>query len=199
MPHVLILYYSRYGATAEMARHIARGVEEIPGIEARLRTVPAVSAVCEATEDAIPTEGAPFAELDDLRDCAGLALGSPTRFGNMAAAVKYFIDGTSPLWMSGALIGKPAALFTSTSSLHGGQETTLLSMMLPLMHHGMLVLGLPYSETDLLRTATGGTPYGPSHLAGPESNLPVNDEEKRLCLALGRRLARTALALNRGD
>ena len=197
MPYVLVLYYSRYGATAEMARLIARGIEELPGIEARLRTVPAVSALCEATEDSIPPEGAPYAELDDLRHCAGLALGSPTRFGNMAAPLKYFLDGTSALWMSGGLIGKPAAVFTSTASLHGGQETTLLSMMLPLLHHGMLLLGLPYSETDLLRSTSGGTPYGPSHLAGPESNRPLSDEEKRLCLALGRRLASTALALGR--
>ena len=162
-----------------------------------MRTVPAVSAVCEATEDSIPPEGAPYADLDDLRHCAGLALGSPTRFGNMAAPLKYFLDGTSSLWMGGTLIGKPAAVFTSTASLHGGQETTLLSMMLPLLHHGMLLLGLPYSETDLLRSTSGGTPYGPSHLAGPESNRPLSDEEKRLCLALGRRLASTALALGR--
>jgi NAD(P)H dehydrogenase (quinone) len=197
MPYVLVLYYSRHGATAEMARLIARGIEELPRIEARLRTVPAVSALCEATEDSIPPEGAPYAELDALRHCAGLALGSPTRFGNMAAPLKYFLDGTSALWMSGGLIGKPAAVFTSTASLHGGQETTLLSMMLPLLHHGMLLLGLPYSETDLLRSTSGGTPYGPSHLAGPESNLPLSNEEKRLCLALGRRLAGTALALGR--
>lgn len=196
MPYILILYYSRHGATGEMARQIARGVEEVPGIEARLRTVPAVSTVCEAREDSIPAEGAPYAELDDLRNCAGLALGSPTRYGNMAASMKYFLDGTSPLWMAGTLIGKPAGVFTSTSSLHGGQETTLLSMMLPLLHHGMLLLGLPYSETDLLRTRSGGTPYGPSHLAGPESNLPVTDEERRLCRALGKRLAGSALALN---
>ncbi len=195
MPYILILYYSRHGATEEMARQIARGVEEVPGIEARLRSVPAVSTVCEATQDSIPAAGAPYAELDELRNCAGLALGSPTRYGNMAAPMKYFLDGTSPLWMAGALIGKPAGVFTSTSSLHGGQETTLLSMMLPLMHHGMLLLGLPYSETDLLRTSTGGTPYGPSHLAGPESNLPLSDAEKRLCRALGKRLARTALAV----
>jgi len=162
-----------------------------------VRTVPAVSAVCEATEDSIPPEGAPYADLDDLRHCAGLALGSPTRFGNMAAPLKYFLDGTSSLWIGGTLIGKPAAVFTSTASLHGGQETTLLSMMLPLLHHGMLLLGLPYSETDLLRSTSGGTPYGPSHLAGPESNRPLSDEEKRLCLALGRRLASTALALGR--
>jgi NAD(P)H dehydrogenase (quinone) len=199
MPYILVLFYSRYGATAEMARHIARGVEEVPGVEARLRTVPAVSTLCEASEDTIPAQGAPYAELDDLRHCAGLALGSPTRFGNMAAPLKYFLDGTSPLWIGGSLIGKPAAVFTSTSSLHGGQETTLVSMMLPLLHHGMLVLGLPYSETDLLRTATGGTPYGPSHLAGPESNRPLSEEEKRLCHAQGRRLAAAALALLRSS
>jgi NAD(P)H dehydrogenase (quinone) len=195
MPYILILYYSRQGATGEMARRIARGVEEVPGIEARLRSLPAVSTLCETTQDSIPATGAPYAELDDLKNCAGLALGSPTRFGNMAAPMKYFLDGTSPLWMAGALIGKPAGVFTSTASLHGGQETTLLSMMLPLLHHGMLVLGLPYSETDLLRTRSGGTPYGPSHLAGPESDLPLTDEEKRLCRALGTRLAGTALAL----
>ena len=197
MPHVLILYYSRHGATAAMANLIARGVEEMPGIEARLRTVPAVSTVCEATEDSIPASGAPYADLDDLRHAAGLALGSPTRFGNMAAPLKYFLDGTSALWLSGALIGKPAAVFTSTSSLHGGQESTLLSMMLPLLHHGMLLMGLPYSETDLLRTTSGGTPYGPSHLAGGDSQLPLSEEERRLCQALGRRLARAALALER--
>ena len=197
MPHVLILYYSRHGATAAMANLIARGVEEVPGIEARLRTVPAVSTVCEATEASIPASGAPYADLDDLRHAAGLALGSPTRFGNMAAPLKYFLDGTSALWLSGALIGKPAAVFTSTSSLHGGQESTLLSMMLPLLHHGMLLMGLPYSETDLLRTTSGGTPYGPSHLAGGDSQLPLSEEERRLCQALGRRLARAALALER--
>jgi NAD(P)H dehydrogenase (quinone) len=194
VPYVLILYYSRYGATADMARHIARGVEE-QGAEARLRTVPAVSTVCEATADTIPDAGAPYATLDDLRGCAGLALGSPTRYGNMAAPLKYFIDGTSALWLSGALSGKPATVFTSTASLHGGQETTLLSMMLPLLHHGMLVLGLPYSETDLLHTRSGGTPYGPSHLAGADSKLPLTDEEKRLCRALGRRLAAVAVRL----
>jgi NAD(P)H dehydrogenase (quinone) len=195
MRYILVLYYSRYGATAEMARQIARGVEEIPEIEARLRTVPPVSPLCEAVADPIPEEGAPYASLDDLRDCAGLALGSPTRFGNMAAAMKHFIDGSSPLWLSGGLIGKPAAVFTSTSSLHGGQETTLISMTLPLLHHGMLILGLPYSETDLLHTNSGGTPYGPSHLAGIDSKLPLSAEEKRLCQALGRRLATTAARL----
>ena len=196
MSFILVLYYSRDGATAEMARQVARGVES-GGLEARLRTVPAVSTVCEAVEDRIPAGGAPYADHDDLRHCAGLALGSPTRFGNMAAPVKYFLDGTSGLWLAGALAGKPAEVFTSTSSLHGGQETTLLSMMLPLLHHGMLVMGLPYSETDLIHTRSGGTPYGPSHLAGPDSNLPDTDEERRLCQALGRRLAETAARLSR--
>ncbi len=195
MPYILILYYSRYGATAEMARHIARGVEE-GGMEARVRTVPAVSTVCEALEDSIPVQGAPYAELDDLRNCAGLALGSPTRYGNMAAALKYFLDGSNALWLSGTLIGRPAATFTSTASLHGGQETTLITMMLPLLHHGMLIMGLPYSETDLLHTRSGGTPYGPSHLAGADGKLPLSDEEKRLCRALGQRLAHTAVALD---
>ena len=195
MSEILVLYYSRYGATEKMAQHVARGVEEVPGMQARLRTVPAVSTVCEATEDNIPAQGAPYASVDDLRECAGLALGSPTRFGNMAAPLKYFIDGTGSLWLGVELAGKPAAVFTSTSSLHGGQETTLLSMMLPLLHHGMLILGLPYSETDLLHTSTGGTPYGPSHLAGTDSRLPLSAEEKRLCQALGRRLATTAARL----
>lgn len=196
MSFILVLYYSRYGATAEMAHQVARGVEA-GGLEARLRTVPAVSTVCEAIEDSIPAQGAPYADHDDLRDCAGLALGSPTRFGNMAAPMKYFLDGTSSLWLAGALSGKPAGVFTSTSSLHGGQEATLLSMLIPLLHHGMLITGLPYTEPDLLHTRTGGTPYGPSHLAGPDSSLPVTDEEKRLCVALGRRLAEIATALAR--
>ena len=195
MNEILVLYYSRHGATADMARRIAHGIEEVPGCQARLRTVPPVSTVCEATEDDIPEEGPVYVTLDDLKQCAGLALGSPTRFGNMAAALKYFIDSTSSLWLSGALIGKPAAVFTSTSSLHGGQETTLLSMMLPLLHHGMLLLGLPYSESDLLTTQSGGTPYGPSHTAGTDSNLPLSDEEKNLCRALGSRLAKTVMAL----
>ena len=198
MSDILILYYSRYGATAELARLIARGVEQVPGMQARLRTVPAVSTVCEASEDTIPSAGPPYATHDDLRECVGLALGSPTRFGNMAAALKYFLDSTSALWLSGVLAGKPAALFTSTSSLHGGQETTLTSMMLPLLHHGMLVLGIPYTEIDLLNTQTGGTPYGVSHYAGADSNRPISDEEKRLCLALGKRLALTALQLQHG-
>lgn len=195
MSDILVLYYSRHGATAEMARLIARGIEEVPGMEARLRTVPEVSAVCEANEEAIPESGPPYVELDDLKECSALVLGSPTRFGNMASPLKYFLDTTSPLWLSGSLIGKPAAVFTSTSSLHGGQESTLLSMMLPLLHHGMLIAGLPYSETDLLHTKTGGTPYGASHYAGPDNNLPLSEEEHRLCIALGKRLANAARAL----
>ncbi len=195
MGDILVLYYSRHGATAEMARHVARGVEEVEGVQARLRTVPPVSTVCEAAEDDIPASGPPYVQLQDLQTCAGLALGSPTRFGNMAAAMKYFLDGTAPQWLSGALAGKPAALFTSASSMHGGQESTLLSMMLPLLHHGMLIVGLPYSETDLLHTRSGGTPYGASHLAGVDSDLPLSEEERRLCLALGRRVAETGRAL----
>lgn len=195
MSEVLVIYYSRHGATAEMARLIARGIAEVPGMEACLRTVPEVSTVCEATEDTIPAQGAPYVEADDLKRCSALALGSPTRFGNMAAPLKYFLDSTSPLWLSGSLIGKPAAVFTSTSSLHGGQESTLLSMMLPLLHHGMLITGLPYSETDLMHSRSGGTPYGASHFAGPENNLPLSEEEHRLCIALGKRLALAARAL----
>ncbi len=195
MNEILVLYYSRYGATAEMAQRIAVGIESVAGCQARLRTVPPVSTVCEATADEIPDTGPPYASLDDLRECAGLALGSPTRFGNMAAPLKYFLDSTSSLWLSGGLIGKPAAVFTSTSSLHGGQETTLLSMMLPLLHHGMLILGLPYSETELLNTTSGGTPYGPSHTAGVDSKQPLTTEEKHLCTALGKRLAETVAAL----
>lgn len=197
MAYVLVLYYSRYGATAEMARLIARGVEQVHGMEARLRTVPPVSATCEATSDTIPADGPPYASQEDLRDCAALAIGSPTRFGNMAAPLKYFLDSTSSLWLEGRLIGKPAACFTSTSSLHGGQESTLLTMMLPLLHHGMLLMGLPYSETNLLSTSTGGTPYGPSHLAGSDSKLPISEDEQQLCKALGKRLANTALQLER--
>ncbi len=198
MADILILYYSRYGATAEMACRIARGVEEIPGIQAVLRTVPPVSAVCETTEDSVPREGPPYATLDDLRSCTGLALGSPTRFGNMAAPLKYFLDSTSSLWLSGDLVGKPAAVFTSTSSLHGGQETTLLSMMLPLFHHGMLLMGLPFSEPGLITTDAGGTPYGPSHVAGVDSKNPLSETEKQLCRALGSRLATVAMDLQRG-
>jgi NAD(P)H dehydrogenase (quinone) len=197
MGEVLILYYSRYGATAEMARQIARGVEEVEGMQARLRTVPAVSNVCEATEPPIPESGAPYISEDDLSACDGLLLGSPTRFGNMAAPLKHFLDTTSRLWMSGALIGKPAGVFTSTSSLHGGQETTLLSMMLPLLHHGMVLTGVPYSETALLHTRSGGTPYGASHLAGSDSKLPLTEEERQICHTQGRHLAEIALRLSR--
>ncbi len=199
MSYILVLYYSRHGATAAMAHQVARGVEETAAMEARLRTVPPVSTVCEATAESIPASGAPYAELDDLRHCAGLAMGSPTRFGNMAAPLKYYLDGTSPLWLSGGLAGKPAAVFTSTGSLHGGQESTLLSMMLPLLHHGMLILGLPYSERDLIHTTTGGSPYGATHVAGAESKLPLSEEEKRLCRALGRRLAQAASALGQRE
>jgi NAD(P)H dehydrogenase (quinone) len=189
MSYILILYYSRYGNTAKMAEYIARGVEEVGIFEARIRTVPAVSTVIEATEEAIPNDGPLYATLEDLKNCAGLALGSPTRFGNMAAAVKYFLDQTGSLWLSGDLKDKPAAVFTSTASLHGGQETTLLSMMLPLIHQGMILVGLPYTERELRTTSAGGTPYGPSHFSGENSNQPVSNEEKKLCLALGKRLA----------
>lgn len=195
MTDILVLYYSRHGATGKMAQHIARGIEEVEGMQARLRTVAPVSTVCEASADSIPESGAPYATSDDLRECAGLALGSPTRFGNMAAPMKYFIDSTSSLWLGAELAGKPACVFTSTSSMHGGQETTLVSMMLPLLHHGMLILGLPYSETDLLHTDTGGTPYGASHLAGTDSKKPLSDAELRLCRAQGRRLAATVRRL----
>lgn len=195
MSDILVLYYSRYGATAEMARLIAHGIDSVPGAVSRVRTVPAVSTVCEAVEDTIPGSGPPYVTLDDLRECAGLALGSPTRFGNMAAPLKYLLDTTSGLWLSGALSGKPATVFTSTSSLHGGQETTLISMMLPLLHHGMVMVGVPYSEPDLLNTASGGTPYGTSHLAGADSRNPLTEEEGRLCRAQGQRLARAAKAL----
>jgi NAD(P)H dehydrogenase (quinone) len=195
MSYILILYYSRYGATAEMANYIARGVEEITGIDARVRTVPHVSTVCEATASDIPTSGSPYVTLDDLRDCTGLILGSPTRFGNMAAPLKYFLDSTSSLWSSGELVGKPAAVFSSSASLHGGQESTLLSMMLPLLHHGMLIIGLPYTETELITTKSGGTPYGPTHIAGENSELPLTEEEKKLCKALGKRVASIAKKL----
>lgn len=193
-PYVLVLYYSRHGATREMAMQIARGVERA-GLEARIRTVPAVSTECEATAPSVPAEGAVYATLDDLTQCAALALGSPTRFGNMAAPLKYFLDGTSSLWLSGALAGKPAAVFTSTASLHGGQETTLLSMMLPLLHHGMFIAGLPYSESALLETRGGGTPYGASHHAGADGKRPLDEHETALCRALGLRLGEAARRL----
>ncbi len=193
--NVLVLFYSRHGATANMANLVARGVEEVDGVEATIRTVPAVSTVCAATEDDIPDDGALYASLEDLKNCDGLVLGSPTRFGNMAAPLKYFLDNTSTIWLSGALIGKPAAVFTSTSSLHGGQETTLTSMMLPLLHHGMVLAGLPYSEPALLETASGGTPYGASHLAGTDNTRQLDEHESQLCLALGKRIATLAKKL----
>ncbi|HEY9202105.1 MAG TPA: NAD(P)H:quinone oxidoreductase [Gammaproteobacteria bacterium] len=193
MSEVLVLYYSQSGSTAEMARTIARGIEEVDGMQARLRTVPAVSSVCEASAPLVPESGAPYAELQDLQECSGLIMGSPTHFGNMAASLKHFIDGTGSLWMSGAMIDKPAAVFTSTASMHGGQESTLLSMLLPLMHHGMVVMGLPYSEAALHKTITGGTPYGASRLNS--GNAPLDNDEKDLCLALGRRVAEAAKKL----
>lgn len=186
---ILVLYYSRYGATAKMAQYIANGIERVPNVEAILRTVPSVSTVCENIASPIPTEGATYVTLDDLAHCDGLALGSPTRFGNMAAPLKYFLDTTSGLWLSGALVGKPAAVFTSSASMHGGQESTLLSMMIPLFHHGAILLGVPYSEPALTTTTSGGTPYGPSHVAGAESKNPITEDEKTLCIALGQRLA----------
>lgn len=194
-PIILILYYSRHGATRKLAELIAQGVDSVPGVDARLRTVPAVSTVTEATEPDIPAGGAPYVEREDLAECAGLALGSPTRFGNMASAMKYFWDGTAAEWLGGTLAGKPAAVFTSTGSLHGGQESTLLSMMIPLLHHGMLVMGIPYTEPELMTTASGGSPYGATHWSGIDGNKPITDDEKRLAIALGKRLAETAAAL----
>lgn len=194
-PYILVLYYSLKGNTAAMAQQVAHGIEMVSGIEARVRTVPTVSPKSEATESAVPTEGPPYAEIEDLKNCAGLALGSPTRFGNMSAALKYFLDGTGGLWQSGALVGKPAACFTSTASLHGGQESTILSMQLPLLHHGMLIVGVPYTETNLFTTTSGGTPYGPSHMAGINSDQPITEAEKIVCISLGKRLAAVALKL----
>lgn len=196
MKEILVLYYSHYGATRQMAHFVARGVEQVANATARLRTVPRVSATSEAVAPDVPNSGAPYAELRDLEECAGLVLGSPTRFGNMAAPIKYFLDSTGALWLRGALAGKPAAVFTSSSSLHGGQETTLTSMMLPLLHHGMLIVGIPYLEPELLATASGGTPYGASHHAGAASDAPLTDHERRLCIALGRRLAEIAVKLD---
>jgi len=193
MAKILILYFSRNGTTAEMANYIARGVESVDGAEALLRTVPDVSTVCEKTAESIPAHGAIYATVDDLKSCDGLALGSPTHFGNMAAPLKYFIDGTTEIWFSGALSGKPAGVFTSTGSMHGGQESTLLSMMLPLLHHGMLILGLPSTEHALRETTSGGTPYGPGHVSIHHTGL--SDQEKTLCKAFGARLAKTALQL----
>jgi NAD(P)H dehydrogenase (quinone) len=195
MAQILVLYYSVGGSVRRMAEFIAEGAERVPGAMALLRTVPKVATVTQTSAPAIPPEGAPYCELQDLESCAGLALGSPTRFGNMAAPLKHFLDGTGPLWLSGALAGRPACVFTSTASLHGGQEATLLSMMLPLLHQGMLIVGLPYTQAELNATRAGGTPYGPSHFAGVADDQPVADAERALCIAQGRRLAQIALKL----
>jgi len=195
MAEILVLYYSVGGSVRRMAELVAEGVERVPGAMARLRTVPKVAPLTLTAAPAIPPEGAPYAELRDLESCAGLALGSPTRFGNMAAPLKHFLDGSGPLWLNGALAGKPACVFTASASMHGGQESTLLSMMLPLLHHGMLIVGLPYTQAELNTTRTGGTPYGPSHFAGVADDQPVADAERALCIAQGRRLAEIALKL----
>jgi NAD(P)H dehydrogenase (quinone) len=192
---ILVLYYSQHGAVKQMAQLIGRGIEQVQGARARLRTVPKISTTCEATEPAIPDSGAPYVTLTDLDECIGIALGSPTRFGNMASAMKYFWDGTSELWMKHALAGKPAAVFTSSGTMHGGQESTLLTMMIPLLHHGMVIVGLPYSEAELNTTQQGGTPYGPSHVAGLANDQVISEAEKKLCIAMGKRLAQTALKL----
>jgi len=195
MTQILVLYYSRHGSTKQLAQLIARGIESVDGVEAKIRTVPAVSPNTEATEPLVPESGAIYATLDDLKQCDGLALGSPTRFGNMAAPMKYFIDSASSIWLSGATVGKPAAVFSSTSTMHGGQETTLTSMMTPLLHLGFLLLGIPYTEADLNTTQSGGTPYGATHVAGSSGKQPITEEEQRLCLALGKRLAEIAKKL----
>ena len=197
MPEVLVLYYSRTGATAELARQVCRGVEAVAGAKARLRTVPPVTAASEEPARPVPASGPPYVSLDDLREVQGLVLGSPTRFGNMAAPLKYYLDGTAALWLSGALAGKPAGVFTSTQTLHGGQETTLVSMMLPLLHHGMLLVGLPYTERALNETTSGGTPYGASHVSGANGTTALTDAEKTLAQALGRRVAQLAVQLAR--
>ncbi|MBS0487878.1 MAG: NAD(P)H:quinone oxidoreductase [Proteobacteria bacterium] len=195
MPEILIVYYSRNGAVAQLARHIARGVEEVPGMRARLRSVPPVAPVTQTAQPPEPAEGAPYATPADLRECAGIILGSPTRFGNMAAPLKHFLDSTAAEWVSGALVGKPAAAFTSTGTMHGGQETTLTSMMLPLLHHGALVVGIPFTEPELNTTTTGGTPYGASHVSGTSGDRPISDDERTLARKLGRRVAEIASKL----
>jgi NAD(P)H dehydrogenase (quinone) len=197
MTEVLVLYYSRHGTTAELARQVVRGIESVPGASARLRTVPSVSTVAEATEPPVPESGPPYATHVDLRECGGLVLGSPTRFGNMAAPLKYFLDGTSSLWLNGVLDRKPAGVFTSTSSMHGGQESTLLTMMVPLLHHGMYIVGLPFTAEAMNRTRTGGTPYGASHLAATKGDARLSDEERELAQLLGRRVAEVAVAIVR--
>jgi NAD(P)H dehydrogenase (quinone) len=193
---LLVLYYSRHGSTRRMAELIAQGIESVAGCEARLRTVPSVSANTHASESDIPSEGAPYVELSDLEECDGLALGSPTRFGNMASAMKYFWDGTAADWLNGTLVNKPGCVFTSTGSMHGGQESTLLSMMLPLMHHGMLIMGIPYTEPQLMSTETGGSPYGATHWSGVNGKQAITEDTRNLCIALGRRLAETAVKLH---
>ena len=195
MPYILILYYSHHGSTHQLAQLIARGVESVPAIEARIRTVPHISSVCESTKPLVPHKGAIYANLEDLKNCNGLALGSPTRFGNMAAPLKYFIDSTSALWLAGSLKSKPASVFTSSASMHGGQETTLLSMMLPLLHHGALILGVPYHGTSLAKAQNGGTPYGPTHVEGMHNKNNITSEEEEFCFSAGRRLASVALKL----
>jgi len=195
LPYILILYYSRTGQTAELASQIGRGVARVAGIEAKLRSVPVVSPDTEASLPAVPNAGAPYVSKSDLANCAGLAIGSPTRFGNMAAPLKYFLDTTGDLWLNGALVGKPAGAFTSTGSLHGGQEATILTMMIPLLHHGMVLCGLPYTDENLSKTTTGGTPYGPSHWAGTGEQQPLSNHEKALCQLFGERLAKLALKL----
>lgn len=195
MSDILILYYSRTGAVAALARQIARGVAEVDGMHARLRTVPPVTATTQVATPQVPDDGAPYVEMRDLSECAGLILGSPTRFGNMAAPLKHFLDGTGADWASGTLAGKPAAVFTSTSTQHGGQESTLLSMLLPLLHHGMLIVGLPFTEPALTHTTSGGTPYGASHVAGADNQRPLADDEKLLARALGKRVAQIASRL----
>ena len=197
MPDILILYYSRTGAVAQLARHVARGVEEIAGIQARVRSVPPVAAVTAVAQPPVPEEGAPYATLQDLRECAGLILGSPTRFGTMAAPLKHFLDSTGAEWASGTLVGKPAAVFTSTGTMHGGQESTLLSMLLPLLHHGMLLVGLPFTEPLINATTSGGSPYGASHVAGADGSRAISDAERTLARALGRRVAEITLRLIR--
>ena len=199
MLKILVLYYSQNGSVLNLAREIAKGIDSMAGCEAVLRTVPKVSTVCEQVADSIPDSGAPYVSIEDLRTCAGLAMGSPTRFGNMAAAMKYFLDGTSGVWLSGDLIGKPASVFTSSSNMHGGQESTLLTMMVPLLHQGMMVMGVPYSEADVGSTKTGGTPYGASHVSGSEGKNQLSPAEKRIAFAQGKRLAQTALQLSLGQ
>lgn len=195
MAEILVLFYSRKGSTAELARQVCRGIESVTGARARLRTVPQVTTVVDQPQPAVPAQGPPYVTHDDLRECQGLVLGSPTRFGNMAAPLKHFLDGTSALWVSGVLAGKPAGVFTSTQTMHGGQETTLLSMMLPLLHHGMYIVGLPYTEAALNQTATGGSPYGASHVAAGESQPRLSEDERTLAQLLGSRVATLAVKL----